>query len=75
MKTLAIAAAALVAVAGVASADTYTPTLSRIEISEIRSLVPNADLSDLSTYQVVALQSAIHGDDSGAAAQVRAILN
>lgn len=49
--------------------------LSAADASEIRLLVPNADLSDLTAAQIAGLQAVIYGGDGPKAASIRAILN
>ena len=49
--------------------------LSNVDRSEIKRLVPNADLSNLTVAQVQALQSVIYSEESAKGGQIRAILN
>jgi len=76
MKKIVLAAVALAALGTAASAMTAANQLSLLERMEIRSLVRGADLSNLTTHQILSLQMALHaGEDSGRGAQIRAILN
>ena len=74
MTKFALALAALAAFASTASAMSM-PGLSFAAESEIRSIVPNADLSNLTSAQVGALGSVLHGEDSAKGAHIRSILN
>jgi hypothetical protein len=74
MKTFAIALATLAALTTAASAMSQ-PGLSSAAQSEVQSMLPGADLTGLTSAQVGAIGAILHGEDSGKAGQIRAILN
>lgn len=74
MKKIALALAAFAAFGSAASAMS-APGLSTFEITEIRSIQPNADLSALTPAEIAALQSALYGDDNKKGSKIRSILN
>ncbi|MDP3339488.1 hypothetical protein [Frigidibacter sp.] len=77
MKNLILAAAALVAIAGTASASGqgYQPNkLSNVDAAELRHLVPNADVNNLTAAQIASVQAALYGSDQGKVAALRAAL-
>ncbi len=51
------------------------PALTDIQQTTVKQLIPDADLSNLTSAQVAAIQQALSGDDSGKAAAIRAALN
>ncbi|MEZ5799153.1 MAG: hypothetical protein R3D63_17750 [Paracoccaceae bacterium] len=74
MKLIALTAAALTALAPAAFASSGVG-LTDAEQFEIRSLVPSADLSNLSAAQASALSDAVHhGDNADSARLIRQIL-
>ncbi|MBD3763184.1 MAG: hypothetical protein IE927_00170 [Rhodobacterales bacterium] len=76
MKMIALTAAALAALATTASAMTAADELTPLQQMEIQSLVKGADLGNLTTDQILALQMALHaGEDNDRGQQIRAILN
>ncbi|HPE26388.1 hypothetical protein [Albidovulum sp.] len=75
MKRILLAATALSIAAGAASAMNNPTELSNVDRSEIKRLVPNADLSNLTVAQVQALQSVIYSEENAKGGQIRAILN
>jgi hypothetical protein len=76
MKRIALATAVLIAFASTASAMNNFNELSGAAVLEIHLLVPNADLSNLSSGQVGQLELALYGgDDAGRASEIRSILN
>jgi len=76
MKNLILAAAAIASVAGAASASGQTSSnqLSKVDIAELRLLVPNADLDNLTPAQLVSVQAALHGSDEGKVAALHTAL-
>lgn len=76
MKNLIIAAVALAAVAGTASASGQTPSrqLSAVDAAELRSIVPNANVDNLTAAQIASVRAALYGGDKGKGAAVRAAL-
>ncbi|AMY67671.1 hypothetical protein [Frigidibacter mobilis] len=75
MKNLILAAAALVAVAGSASASGqgYNPNkLSNVDAAELTFYVRNVDVDSLTVAQVQSVQSALYGDEKGKVAALRA---
>ena len=75
MKLVAVTLAAFAAFAPAAFAMTDSG-LTPAQEFEIRSLVPTADLSNLTSDQVSALADAIHhGDASDTGKMIRSILN
>lgn len=72
MKTLFTA---LALVASVTSASAMAADgLSATDAFAVRSIVPNADLSDLTSAQAGAIKGVLHGDDREVGGQIRAIL-
>ena len=75
MKTLFTALALVASVASVTSASAMAADgLSATDAFAVRSIVPNADLSDLTSAQASAIKGALHGDDREVGGQIRAIL-
>jgi len=74
MKRLILSLAALSLSAGAVSAMTSASDLSGSEKQEVRRFVPNADLDNLTTAQVGAIQSVLYGDDEHRAGTIRGIL-
>ena len=75
MKNLILASAALVAIAGTASASGqgYNPNkLSNVDAAELAFYVKNVDVDSLTAAQVQAVESALYGDDKGKVAALRA---
>ncbi len=77
MKRLILATAAALTLAPAAFALTTADgqLLSNVDRAEIQSLVPAADLSNLSNDVKGALAGVLTSDDSNKAAQIRALLN
>ncbi len=76
MNRFALTTLAVIASVSAASAMTDNAMLTPIAKHEIMSLVPNADLANLTMAQVQALESALtSGNDSKRGARIRAILN
>ncbi|SPH25086.1 hypothetical protein DEA8626_04122 [Defluviimonas aquaemixtae] len=77
MTRLVVTAAAIAIFAPAAFALTPSQLLSDIDKAEIRKIVPNADLSNLTTAQPGALAAALYGSGSNGEkrAEVRSILN
>jgi hypothetical protein len=74
MKKLVILAAALTAIAPAAFA--YAPnTLTAAQVYEAQRYVPNADLSNLTSEQALAIASVLSTDDAAKGAQIYSILN
>lgn len=73
MKAFALAAIALTAFTPAAFA--MGNGLTAGQEFEIRYQVPNADLSDLTDAQVLALVQTIHNGNSAGAGRIRSILN
>jgi hypothetical protein len=72
MKTIFTA---LALIASVTSASAMAADgLSATDAFAVRSIVPNADLSDLTSAQASAIKGALHGDDREVGGQIRAIL-
>ncbi|MEI4486945.1 hypothetical protein V8J36_12165 [Frigidibacter sp. MR17.14] len=74
MKRIILASAILAGLASAASAQSFEPTLSAPEQQEVRILVGNVDLSNLSAEQVSSIQNALYGGGNKAA-EIRAALN
>jgi hypothetical protein len=77
MKLAVLSTALFAALAPAAFAATETGTgLTATQIFEIRSLVPTADLSNLTDAQVLALADALHhGETQDQVQSIRGILN
>lgn len=74
MKRIALIAAALSTLAPAAFA--YAPNeLTKSETSEVLQYVPTADLSNLTSAQVLAISNALTSDDSGVGRTIYSILN
>lgn len=75
MKNVILAAIALAAVAGTASASGQSHSqLSNVDIAELHSLVPNADVDNLTASQVNSIRAALYGGDRGKVAALHAAL-
>jgi len=75
MKNLILATAALVAVAGSASASGqgYNPKkLSNVDAAELTFYVGKVNVDALTAEQVQSVQSALYGDEKGKVAALRA---
>ncbi len=77
MKRILLASALIVATAGLAAASPAINELAHSKQFEVRLLVPNADLANLSSKQVLAIENVLsasddHGDDAGS---IKTILN
>ncbi len=75
MKNLILASAALVAIAGSASASGqgYQPNkLSNVDAAELNIYVPNVNVDQLTPSQVQSIESALYGDEKGKVAALRA---
>lgn len=77
MKLAVLSTALFAALAPAAFASTEAGSgLTATQIYEIRSLVPNADLSNLTKAQVLALADALHhGETTDQVQRIRGILN
>ena len=76
MKRIAIAALVATLVAPAAFATQFPQLLTNNDISEIRAVAPNADLSNLTFDQAARLSAALHGGKgTHLGAEVRSILN
>ena len=77
MKRFALAALVALSAAPAAFAMTGSQLLSNSDLAEIRQVVPNADLSNLTLAQASALSAALNSDERGnnTGGQIRAILN
>ncbi len=74
MKRLITSTAILLTIGTSAFAMVPQSQLSDAQIQEARSFVPNADFSDLSAAQALAIANVIHGDQEHAGSQIRSIL-
>ncbi|NUB44549.1 hypothetical protein GEU84_009160 [Fertoebacter nigrum] len=73
MKSLSIITAALIAVAGVASAQSV-PALTSVAATTLSQLAPNADLGNLSALQISELNRAAVSDEGLTQADLYSIL-
>ncbi|MEI4471305.1 hypothetical protein [Frigidibacter sp. MR17.24] len=74
MNRIVLASALLAGLGSAAVAQPVAPTLSPIEEQEVHVLIGSADLSNLSTEQVVEIQNALYGTGQKAA-HIRSALN
>jgi hypothetical protein len=76
MKTLILAALVAASTAPAAFANN-SQLLSNTDIAEIKQIVPNADLSNLTSAQAAFLSAALNNDGPGdnVGGQIRSILN
>lgn len=77
MKRILLATALIAATATVAAASPSINELPQTKAFEVRLLVPNADLSNLSSSQVLALENVLSSKDdrSANAGAIKVILN
>lgn len=73
MKRIALATAALIALTGVASAQS-APTLSSAAVVTLSTLAPDLDTSALTAVQVSRLNNSVNSDNNLTAAQIRTIV-
>ncbi len=73
MKRIAIAAAALIAVAGVASAQSAPALTSATQVT-LQTLAPSLDTASLTPLQVRELNSRVSSDNGLTIAQIRTIV-
>ena len=74
MKRLITSAAVLLALGTSAFALVPQNELSASTIREARQFVPNADFSDLTPSQALAIANAVYGDREHVGSQIRSIL-
>lgn len=74
MKRLITSVAVLLALGSSAFAMTPQNELSASTIREARQFVPNADFSDLTSSQALAIANAVHGDREHIGSLLRSIL-
>lgn len=74
MKKLLLASALLAAASTASFAMTNDGQLSLAAKIEVRQLVPNADLDNLTRAQALAIADVLHSDQMSAASVIRSIL-